>query len=407
MDSTKSGNKRSNSITSRHYDVIVIGGGPAGSSAARTLASQDFSVAIIDKKDFPREKLCGGLLTQRSEKIYHHIFTQPWDSIIQFRSQGLRIYHGDTLLNQLENYKPFAFTKRKDFDAFLLEQAIASGAHAFLGQRISTLNINNNEVVLADDTQLTADCIIGADGVNSMVAQTLFGMSFNKEKTAFGLEIELPREETDIEIDKPEIAFGHINWGYAWIFPKKHTYTVGIGGLYGANQDFKEKLARYSRQRFSKTHECKVKGHFIPFGEYRKTPGRGSILLSGDAAGLVEPITGEGIAFAMQSGHFAALACAQSLQAGDPTLAYRFYYPLFRQVSRDIRSANKIKHFIFRKGINRLFLSLLPRHQGALKLHVDLMSADISYPRYAGKLFAKTTRALISRTFRFTSRKTS
>ncbi|MDH5219176.1 MAG: geranylgeranyl reductase, partial [Gammaproteobacteria bacterium] len=347
----------------------------------------------------PRDKLCGGLLTLRSAKIYDQIFPQSWDRIIQHRSKGLRIYHKNTLLNHIDNYKTFAFTNRSEYDAFLLEQAITAGAKPYLGNSVNDIDLENNAVTLSDGVTLKANCIIGADGVNSKLAHTLFGSAFTRDRTAFGLEIEVPRSETTKVFNKPEISFGHINWGYAWIFPKKESYTVGIGGLYGKNTDYKKLLIDYSQQRFSHALNYKIKGHFIPFGEYKKIPGKKSVLLCGDAAGLVEPITGEGIAFAMQSGHYAALACALALKEKHPDRAYQHYLPHFKEVSRDIQNANRLKHFIFHKNLNRLFLSLLPRHQGAMKLHVDLMSSDITYAKYAFQLIKKTSMALISRPF--------
>ena len=383
----------------RHYDVIIIGAGPAGSSAAMTLASQGFHTAVIDKSQFPRDKLCGGLLTLRSAKIYDQIFPKPWDKIIQHQSKGLRIYHKDKLLNQVDNYKTLAFTNRREFDAFLLEQAVDAGAETFLGNGVNNIDLVDNSVMLSDGSTLKADCLIGADGVNSKLAHTLFNSAFSKNRTAFGLEIEVPRNETTQTFDKPEISFGHINWGYGWVFPKKDTYTVGIGGLYGKNTDYKKLLTTYSQQRFAHSLNYKIKGHFIPFGEYKKMPGKSNALLCGDAAGLVEPITGEGIAYAMQSGHCAALACTLALKEKHPARAYHHYFPLFKEMTRDIRNANTLKHFIFHKSLNGLFLSLLPRHQGAIKLHVDLMSSDITYPKYAFQLMKKTSKALITMPF--------
>lgn len=382
------------------FDVIVIGAGPAGSSAAMSLASHGYRVAIVDKKLFPREKLCGGLLTQRSEKTYRQIFNKPWDEIIQYRSKGLRILDGHKLLNQLDDYKTLAFTNRRDFDAFLLDQALDAGAQGFFGEGVKEIDINNTVVTVGNKMQIKASCIVGADGVNSKVAHAIFGYAFRKPQTAFGLEIEVPRKDTDIVVDRPEIAFGHINWGYAWVFPKKDSYTVGIGGLYGKNEDIKKQFVEFSNKRFEKQLDYKIKGHFIPFGEFRRYPGRHNILLCGDAAGLVEPITGEGIAFAMQSGHYAALSCIKALQEKRPDRAYTHYFSLYKKVSRDIRHANRLKSFIFRQKINRLFLALLPRHRGALKLHVDLMSDDISYPKYAARLIKKTGKALLSGAFR-------
>ena len=107
----------------KEYDVAVIGAGPAGSSAAFIIAKAGMSVALIDKYEFPRNKVCGGGLTGRSKKIFDEIFECSWDEIIEKVSYGFTFFYRDRLLQSLDNFRPIYFTSRKRFDNFLVNLA--------------------------------------------------------------------------------------------------------------------------------------------------------------------------------------------------------------------------------------------------------------------------------------------
>ncbi len=301
-------------MKSNHFDVIIVGGGPAGSAASFTLANSGISVCVVDRYTFPRDKLCGGLLTLRSKKIFDEIFGISWDPVIDMVSRGVRFYYKSNLLNSVEDYKDLYFTTRYNFDNYLLRQSEKAGTNLFLGNAVKSINIKDNSIALGNGTLLTYDYLIGADGVNSIVARTLFGKSFDKSTIAYALEIEIPINDKYKRIDDPEIYFGVVRWGYGWVFPKKDTLTTGIGGLHEKNEDIKKEFLDFLKMRFGEVPEVKIKGNYLPFGNYREQPGGNNILLCGDAAGLVDPITGEGIAFAMQSGHFAALSIIDVLK---------------------------------------------------------------------------------------------
>ena len=113
--------------------------------------------------------------------------------------------------------------------------------------------------------------------------------------------------------------------------------------LLAANTDMKAVMGDYLEKLGQPCPESAYKGHFIPFGDFRKTPGQGAVLLAGDAAGLVDPITGEGIAFAMKSGQLAALAAAQSLAAGQPENAFAIYRKALKPLHRSLHWANRLR----------------------------------------------------------------
>ena len=316
------------------YDTIIVGAGPAGSSAAYLLAKAGMRVLLIEKYAFPRNKLCGGLLSGRSDKIFRQIYQSGWEPRLDYVAKGMRLYYQEHFLNELNDERVLHLTTRELFDTYLVELATQQGA-AFLQQApVREVDAATHTVILQNGTTYQADFIIGADGVLSCVAQSLYPGVIKTQRFTLGLEIEIPREDVQSDVTIPEIYFGVVKWGYGWVFPKSDTITVGLGGIWRKNPHIKQQFQSFLEQRFGSISTIPFRGHFLPLHRYRHASGKSAILLAGDAAGLVEPITGEGIAFAMQSGQFAAQAILEAAENNRPTLAYAIYrkkIPLFYQ----------------------------------------------------------------------------
>jgi flavin-dependent dehydrogenase len=142
-------------------------------------------------------------------------------------------------------------------------------------------------------------------------------------------------------------------------------------------------------RRFGEIPAGKIKGYHIPFGDFRRVPGRDNVLLCGDAAGLVEPVTGEGIAFAMQSGHFAAEAVREAAVAGKPSAALEFYQQRYETIAAGFRHANRLRHFLFPRAAQKVFAKILPRTATIPRRHMDLMADEITYAEYGRFLLRK------------------
>ena len=379
----------------RHHTVLIIGGGPAGASAAYKLAGHGLDAAVVDKAVFPRDKLCGGLLTLRSRTTYSRIFAAPWDPVVDFTAHGVKFFHRASLLNEVADSSELYFTRRLDFDHYLLDQAMRRGATAYLGDAVVALDIHEKTCRLRSGAEFTFDFMVGADGVNSLVAKSLFGKAFDHDSIAFALEMEVDRQQFPQPLDAPEIVFGLARWGYGWVFPKKDTLTVGIGGLHAKNPELKKALLAFLATRFGSIPAGRIKGHYLPFGDYRKVPGRDNVLLCGDAAGLVEPITGEGIAFAMQSGLYAAEAVIEAAAAG--AVALPFYQRRYRHIARDFDHANRLRYLLFPSACERLFLKLLPTSRTLPRKHLELMADKLQYDDYFRYLMFRALKALAKR----------
>lgn len=359
--------------------VAIVGGGPAGSSAAFTLAAAGIQVCLVDRSVFPRDKLCGGLLTLRSRKTFQAIFKTDWSPVIQARGRGVEFFYHSTPLKSVADYKDVFFTCRKEFDAFLLDLARGAGATVLEGRRVEAVNYEKSELRLADGTALQYGFLIGADGVNSVVAKSILGVSFHKHSIGFGLEMEVPLSSGKAALANPEIHFGLLEYGYGWVFPKKETLTAGVGGLLRANPGMKEIMEAFLHRRFGYLPPGKMKGHFIPFGDFRSPPGKGNVLLCGDAAGLVEPITGEGIAFAMLSGQYAAESIREALSLVQPGSALALYEQRYERIAQSLRQAKLLRHLLFPRPCQFLLSKILPRSESVARRHLDLMADELSY----------------------------
>ena len=148
---------------------------------------------------------------------------------------------------------------------------------------------------------------------------------------------------------------------------------------------------------FGEIPDAKIKGHFLPFGDYRKVPGAKDTLLVGDAAGLVDPITGEGIAFAMESGYLAAQAIIKSKNEDNGIDVLAIYKKLYSKISTPLNYAKFLSYLIFPLICNKFLVKLLPKSKTLSLKFVDLMSDDIKHSEYAKHIAKKVVKGIVKK----------
>ncbi|SDW23649.1 geranylgeranyl reductase family protein [Roseicitreum antarcticum] len=386
----------------KKFDILVVGSGPAGSAAAFTAASAGLSVALIDKAAFPRDKLCGGGITGRCASALSQVFGQEITPDLFLTSQRVRLFSQGALLADVRDAPPIHMTMRRDFDAVLHAQAKAAGAQVFAPARIADLDPATGVARLGDGQILQGQLIVGADGANSIVARALYGKAQRYRDVAFGLEVELPRDTVDG--DMVDIDIGAVAWGYGWVFPKRGSVTVGVCGTHVRNPDMRAVLDRYANQgpamvRALSSAQCK--GAFLPTGWRLGAPGEGRVLLVGDAAGLVDPLTGEGIGWAIRSGELAAQASIRALGAGAPGAAIRHYAAEIRYVQDEIRIAGRIARLAYTRALRPIFARTVRDNPKMTRNALRLLAGQFDYQdfglAFAGRITRRMGRAVLAR----------
>jgi geranylgeranyl reductase family protein len=295
----------------RSCDVLIVGGGPAGSSCAWKLRRAGIDVAILDRERFPRDKVCGGWITpqvfevleiQRREYATHGVL-QP---ITAFR---VGVIGGRSV--EVDYRGPVSYgIRRREFDHYLLRR---SGACVLEGTALDSLERSGDRWIA--NGCLRARIVVGAGGHFCPVARKM-GAKPGDAVVAQESEFEMPENraaECAIRGDTPELFFSPDLLGYGWCFRKGDVLNVGLGradprGLAGHVRDFVDwKLPPEFRGASDERLGSPMRGHaYLLYGSSpRRMWGDGWILI-GDAAGLAYPFSGEGILPAVESGLIAA-----------------------------------------------------------------------------------------------------
>jgi len=326
------------------YDVVVVGAGPAGSTAAKCIAEKGFTVLLVDKDKFPRDKACGGGLPTRVLKRFPYV-----NDLIDSFSYG-SFTHSSSMrytLKFLRDKPLIANVLRKDFDEGLTKLAVETGAIFFQGKTVTDISIQKENAIIELDGKLKieAKIILGCDGIRSIVAEKTH-LNSKTNDICICVVQEQPMTEKEIEkyFTNKKIVHLFIKTqkiaGYGWIFPKKNHVNIGMGEFESAVNKKKERsnIKELYNDFIKMLKEKKIlpknftpenlKGGTLPIFPLQKTYAD-KVMLCGDAAGFVNSITGEGIYYAMASGEIAADVALMALHAGNTTEQFLSQYQRF------------------------------------------------------------------------------
>ena len=316
------------------YEVIVVGAGPAGSTAAKYLAEAGNNVLLVDKNKFPRDKPCGGGIPDRVLKKFPYLRNRE---IIDSDTYGGYLYTS-TLTNRalISRDTPIlAMIRRSTFDQKLVNLAMDSGALFQENIAIKSLIFSQDyvELILQNGSHLKSKVIIGADGIWSTVVKSI-GNGRNNPHFGFALFQEFPvgQETLDHYFTERRFCHVHLNYlgivGYGWVFPKKEHINIGIIEMKKQNRPGKNEssLRDIYQHYLTMLKEQNIvpsslsleilKGAAIPNHPQKKTFAD-HVLICGDAAGFIQPFSGEGIDYAMTSGKLAAQVVTSALEKGN------------------------------------------------------------------------------------------
>lgn len=283
------------------HDVAIIGAGPAGSTAAWRLASAGARVLLVDKAAFPRDKPCGGGVTGRAARLLPFSIEPVVEDVVERMECGLR--YGRRFRRDAR--APLAYmTQRRRLDHFLLEQAAAAGAEV-------------RERTTLDAREVDARIVIGADGCNGAAAKQL-GLA---EEIVHGvaLEANYPHDPRYAGAMVLEIAV--VRGGYGWIFPKGDHVNVGVGGNHEEGPRLRDELRRMCEHYgVDPDAAADTRGYRLPMRRPGTCLARGLTAVIGDAAGLVDPFSGDGMYEAFYSAKLVAEAALDVLAGRAETL---------------------------------------------------------------------------------------
>jgi geranylgeranyl reductase family protein len=290
------------------FDVAIVGAGPAGSTAAYRLAAAGARVLLVDKAVFPRDKPCGGGVTGRAAQLLPFSI----EPVVEDRVDRLECRLGYRRRFERRARRPLALmTQRSRLDHFLFQQAAAAGADARDGVKVADIR---PDTLTVDGEEVHARVVIGADGCNGPSGRAL-GLA---EGVMHGVALEanvpydaVPRERYG---GRMVLELGVVRGGYAWVFPKGDHVNVGVGGYAVEGPRLRLHLRRLCEAHgIDPETATGLRGYRLPMRTPESRLARGTAAVIGDAAGLVDPFTGDGMFEAFLSSQLVAEAALEVL----------------------------------------------------------------------------------------------
>ena len=279
----------------------MVGAGPSGSTTAYRLARAHARVLLVDKARFPRDKPCGGGLTMRAvRQLPFSVEPVVEDRITRARC---RLRYGPVIERSSDRVLCL-MTQRRRLDEFLVQKAVEAGAEFRDGARVT---VDSDTRLTVDGEPVETAAVIGADGANGVTAKTL-GLA-GGIVNGVALEGNLPydRLPRDGWRGMLVLELATVPGGYGWIFPKGNHVNVGVGGWGEEGPRLRRHLqVLCDHYGFAADELTEVRGHRLPMRRRETVFARGRALLVGDAAGVLDPVSGDGIYEALVTGRLAA-----------------------------------------------------------------------------------------------------
>jgi len=354
------------------YDAIIVGGGPAGSTAAYYLAkNKNLKILIVDRYSFPRDKACGGVLNHLDEIEKFENYREIENILKKHETNSIRFYYDKKEIFYKEYRRLFYHINRFEFDNLLMTTALRKKNVNFLKFNVQEIKEGKEYISLKDgDRLLYCKYLIGADGWCSTVSGYL-GNEIRSLRD-YGLCTEYEIECKKMTLDNHIFYLYNKEIGYAWLFPSAKGYYLGLGFVGKTKKSINEYLNEfkiYCEANKLIPKKSKIKRSFgapDPITTARKYS-TSHIILCGDALGVTKQVSGEGIYFAMLSGKVAGEILREKKESLEPE-----YKDRIRPIIRNSRFLRKLPPRIlinFSFGVLfQLLISKCLSHKGKLRL---------------------------------------
>lgn len=372
------------------YDIIVIGAGPSGSSCAYNIKrfNSAVSVLLIDKTQFPRYKPCGGGISPEVKNYLDFDFQsavscQSRDILLTANKQSVR--------TQCDMH----MVRREHFDDFLVSKAIERGVDVLMNCEVIDIEkCSSHLMVKTKSGDHAGKIVVLAEGSSGKLARKLNIAADNN--VAAALEYEHADNHPD---DLLHIDFDHNKSGYAWVFPKADGLSMGIGRFSkqkkaeenGLPQQLKSYLGMH---KVNEVVRERLHGHPVQLYSGKKKLVHGRIMLIGEIAGCVDPLTAEGIRPAIKSGFLAAKILAEAIAKNKMSLIKKYDRVFHKEIGKDFQYARFASYLLFRYFEKVLPLFCTPRAVNAFA------TVFTGQARYADCIGVKRMMKLVMRIFR-------
>lgn len=397
------------------YDLIIVGAGPSGATAAIYAKIHGLKTLLLDKQKFPRDKICGDALSGKSVGILRDLeFLDEVQNLpgayiqsVTFSSPSHEMFNIDLKQTSLKNVPKGFVIRRKIFDQFMFSKAKKAVDTVIENFTVTDLLTEEGTVTgvkgkidsSEDIKEYHGKIIMGADGYNSIVARTL-GL-YEHDPKHWVVALRCYYKDIKGLTDQIELHYvDEVVPGYFWIFPMEENYAnVGIGMLHQYikqnNVDLKSALEKainspFFKERFANaTPMEKPMGWNLPVGsKKRKNYGNGFMLL-GDAAGLIDPFTGEGIGNAMYSARIAVEIAKEAIKKNDVSekTLFAYYERLWKAIGNELKVSHKLQKIGKYPFMLNFVIKKAARNKNVSDIIAGMLANEIPRKQLANPLF--------------------
>lgn len=354
--------------------ILVVGAGPAGSACAWKLAREGKRVVLADKAAFPRPKLCGGALSEYGTRLLVDsgmLDSTEAEDLVTARHGVFSCFDSYRLLRTCSDCTPeMRIVDRTSFDSFLQRRAVESGAEFLEGQAFAGFEAGST-AVFSSGLKLGFERIVGADGASSTVRRRAFGRP--RGRPGLCLQAKVPLAPAVMDRFNPlglQVHFGLLPYGYGWVFPGREGVCVGVGSFGSRIPPRSAVKALEGLLRHLELGSGRpFRGALVPPVSSPVFPGAGRVLLAGDAAGLCDRVSGEGISHGVESG----LLAAEAILCGQRA------WSTGARCARQVRLSGYFRHLLYMKPFKALAMRKLETGTRYQHLYWGIAAGEAGY----------------------------